>query len=350
MMSGPVRRAVTLAALFVLLASTVFAQGKTDVVTLANGDRITCEVSKLERGRLELKTDDIGTIYVEWDNVVSIVSARLVEVTTADGRVFLGSLQKTSDRSLAVVGGGDAIQLAMQDVTLVSQIGRSFWTKVDGAIDAGFSYTKSSDIAQLNVNSETTYRAPRFIFTLTFSLTQTGTEEEEEEGEEGSDDRSALEASYVRYTGRRGFVTALGRLESNESLGLELRSQAGGALGVRLVNSNRAQMAVGGGLSVNKEQGVDVESTKNVEALVIYRASYFTYDRPKTNLDLTAQYFAGITDFGRHRLQLDAGARREFLKDVFLSLSVYDTFDSRPPNPDAATNDVGVVMSIGWSY
>ena len=70
MMSGPARRAATLAALVVLLASTVFAQGKTDVVTLVNGDRITCEVSKLERGRLELKTDDIGTIYIEWDNVV----------------------------------------------------------------------------------------------------------------------------------------------------------------------------------------------------------------------------------------------------------------------------------------
>jgi len=345
MMSGPARRAATLAALVVLLASTVFAQGKTDVVTLVNGDRITCEVSKLERGRLELKTDDIGTIYVEWDNVVSVVSTRLVEVTTADGRAFLGSLQKTADRSIAVVGGGDTVQLTMQEVTLISQIGRSFVSKLDGSIDVGYSYTKSSDVSQLNINSETEYRGPRFIGRLTFSLTQTGTGDED-----GSDDRGALEASYVKYVGLRWFVTTLGRMESNESLGLELRSQGAGALGLRLVNSNRAQMAVGGGVAVNKEQGVDVESTANVEALAIYRASYYTYDRPKTNLDLTAQYFASISDFGRHRLQLDAGARREFLKDVFLSLSVYDTFDSRPPNPDAATNDVGIVLSIGWSY
>lgn len=334
-----------LVVVFVLDASPARAQGKTDVVTLANGDHITCEVSKLERGRLELKTDDIGTIYVEWDKVVSVVATRLVEVTTADGRTFLGSLQKTADRSLAVVGGGDTIQLTMQEVTLISQIGRSFWSKLDGSLDFGYSYTKSSDVSQLNLNSETEYRGPRFIGRLTFSLTQTGTG-----GEDESDDRGALEASWVRYVGLRSFVTVLGRLESNESLGLELRSQGAGALGYRLVNSNRAQVALGGGMAVNKEQGVDVESTVNVEALAIYRASYFTYDRPKTNLDLTAQYYASVSDFGRHRLQIDAGARREVWKDLFVSASLYDTFDSRPPNPDADTNDVGIVLSVGWSY
>ena len=45
-------------------------QGRTDVVTLANGDRITGEVVRLERGRLEFKTDDAGTLYLEWDKLV----------------------------------------------------------------------------------------------------------------------------------------------------------------------------------------------------------------------------------------------------------------------------------------
>ena len=328
----------------VLAASPLRAQGKTDVVTLANGDHITGEVERLERGRLQFDTDDAGKLYLEWDNIVSVVATRLVEVTTSDGRTFLGSLQKTMDRYVAIAGGGDIVRLSMQEVTLISQIGGSFWKKLDGSIDVGYSYTKSSDVSQLNVNTETEYRGPRFVGRVTFSLTQTAT------GDDESDDRGALEGSYVKYYGPRGFLMALGRLESNESLGLELRSQGAGGLGVRLVNSNRAQMAIGGGVAVNKEQGVDVESTVNVETLALYRASYFTYDRPKTNLDLTTQYFASISDFGRHRLQLDASARREFWKDVYLSVSLYDTFDSRPPNPDAANNDVGVVLSVGWSY
>ena len=342
--SGFCRRANAVAAVVLLWAAAAAAQGRTDVVTLANGDRITGEVVRLDRGQLELKTDDIGTLYLEWDNVLAVVANRLVEVTTYDGRVFLGTLQRTTDRSIAVVNGPDTVQLTTGEVTLMSQIGRSFWRKLDGSIDAGFSYTKSSEVAQFNFNSDTVFRAPRHQVRIIASFTQTS------KGEgTGNDDRGTLEATYLRYLGQRWFVTGLGRLEANESLGLELRSQAGGASGIRVINSNRAQMGIGGGLVINHEQGVDVEPTDNLEALATLRYSYFTYDRPRTNLDLTAQYYVGLNTSGQ-RVQFDASARREVLKDLFLALSIYDTFDSRPPNPDAATNDVGVVMSIGWSY
>lgn len=125
---------------------------------------------------------------------------------------------------------------------------------------------------------------------------------------------------------------------------------AGGGVGPRLVNSNRAQLNVGAGLAVNNERGVDVESTQNVEALFVFRTSYYTYDRPKTDLDLSLQYFPSLSNPGRQRVQLDTSVRRELFKDFFIAINVFDTFDSEPPNPEAQRNDVSVVTSIGWSY
>jgi hypothetical protein len=58
----------------------------------------------------------------------------------------------------------------------------------------------------------------------------------------------------------------------------------------------------------------------------------------------------GLSNWGRQRLQLNASTKREVWKDVFLSLNGFDTFDSRPPNETAERNDVGVVLSFGWSY
>jgi hypothetical protein len=233
----------------------------------------------------------------------------------------------------------------MSEVTLIIPIGTSFWRKLDGSIDAGFSYTQSSGIAQLNLNSDTVYRRPGFQGRLTASLTATKTDDGP-----GRDDRGSVEASYLRYPWARWFFTAVSRFESNESLGLTLRSQIGGAVGPRLVNSNRAQLAVGAGAVFNDERGVDVEPTQNVEALLIFRASYFTYDRPKTNVDVSVQYYPSLSNPGRQRVQLDVNSKREFWKDLFVSLNLYNTYDSRPPNPAAETNDVGVVVSIGWSY
>ena len=78
--------------------ATLYAQPKTDVVTFANGDRITGEVKQLDRGRLEFSTDDAGTLYLEWDKLVSVVATRIVEVVTSDGRRFLGSLGTAGSR------------------------------------------------------------------------------------------------------------------------------------------------------------------------------------------------------------------------------------------------------------
>jgi uncharacterized protein DUF481 len=333
-------------AFFLIGCGALHAQPKTDVVTLGNGDRITGEVVQLERGRLEFKTDDAGTLYLEWDKLVSVVAtARVVEVVTTDGRRFVGSLGRASDRAIAVVSSDGVTTLQMAEVTIITPIGRSFWHQLDGSIDVGFSYTRSSGVAQLNLNSDTIYRKPASRARLTASLTQT-----QKDDDSGRDDRGSLEMSYLRYPWQRWFVIGVGRFETNESLGLELRSQIGGAVGPRLVNTNRAQMVAGAGLVFNDERGVDVGSTQNVEALFIFGTSFYTYDRPKTNLDITLQYFPSLSNAGRQRIQLDAGVKRELLKDLFVALNLYNSFDNRPPNPAANTNDVGITLSIGWSY
>jgi hypothetical protein len=324
---------------------TLHAQPKTDVVTLANGDRITGEVKRLDRGRLEFSTDDAGTLYLEWDKLVSVVAARIVEVVTSDGRRFLGSLGRSDARSVAIVGPGATVTLPMPEVTIIRPIGGSFWRKLDGSVDAGFNYTRSSGVAQLNFNSDTVYRRPASQARLTASLTVT-----EKDDDSGRDDRGSLEASYLRYRWREWFVAAAARFESNESLGLTLRSQIGAATGPRLINTNRAQLSLGAGLVLNDERGVDVEATQNIEALFVFNTSFFTYDRPRTNLDLNLQYYPSLSDPGRQRAQLDGGVKRELWKDFFVALSLYNTYDSRPPNPAADTNDVGIVASIGWTY
>jgi hypothetical protein len=230
-------------------------------------------------------------------------------------------------------------------VTYIRTIEATFWTKLDGSIDAGYSYSRSSGVSQLNLNTNTVHRNPGSQMGLSISATQT----RKDDGS-GRDDRASLDASYLRYQWQRWFFGIAGRFETNESLGLELRSQIGGVVGPRLVNSNRAQMVVGAGVAVNDERGIDVESTRNVEALFVFRSSFYTYDRPKTNIDVGADYYPSLSNPGRNRLQLDAGIKYELWKDFYVAFNVYNTYDSRPPNPAADTNDFGVVASVGWSY
>ena len=167
---------VHLPLLLLSMCGTAYAQAKTDVVRLANGDAITGEVSNLGRGLLEYKTDDAGTIYIEWDKIVSVVATGQFEVSTTGGLRFLGSLAAGNPRSLVVVSFTGTVTLATADVTTIMPIGSSFWKKLDGSVDVGFSYTRSSHIAQLNINTTTMFRRPAFEARLTGSGTLTQNE------------------------------------------------------------------------------------------------------------------------------------------------------------------------------
>jgi hypothetical protein len=335
-----------LAAFAGLFSVPAWAQ-KTDIVTLLNGDRITGEIVKLDRGRLELKTDDAGTIDIEWENIGGVRAVRQFEVVASDGRRFLGSLRPAADRQLliAALDPTATTTAAMADITSIVSIGASFWKKLDGSFDAGFNYTRSSGIAQTTVNTATIFRRPAFAVRLTGSATLTESGDDDQR-----DDQGAIELSYARYRGRRRFISGAVRLESNESLGLTWRTLVAGAIGARLVNTNRAQLELAGGLVGNQEQGVDTDSTRNMEGLLSVKSSYYTYDRPKTNLDASLEYYPSLSDWGRQRLQVNTSIRRDMWKDFYAGFNGFYTLDTAPPNQSARTSDVGITLTIGWTY
>jgi hypothetical protein len=49
-------------------------------------------------------------------------------------------------------------------------------------------------------------------------------------------------------------------------------------------------------------------------------------------------------------LDFNARLAYEILKDFTVSLTLFDTFDSRPPDAGAATNDYGMTASLGWTF
>jgi len=329
-------------------SSQAFAQ-KTDIIILRNGDKITGEIVELDRGRLELKTDDAGTLEIEWEAIASISATRQFELTTGDEQRLLGALSPDPTRARALVltsADGTTTSLAWDEVTAIQPIGRRFWARLDGSFNAGFNYTRSSGVAQSNLSGDTSYRRPSFLLRVAGNATFTYRSDDES----GRSDQGAVEFSYFRYLRNRWFINGLGRFETNHSLGLELRSQAGGAVGQRLVNTNHAQFETGAGVVVNKERGVDAPPTENVEGIVAVKFSYYTYNRPKTNIDSALQYYPSFSAWGRRRLQTNAAINRELFKDFFVGITVFDTYDSAPPQADAAHNDIGVTASVGWSF
>ena len=73
----------------------------------------------------------------------------------------------------------------MPEITRLTPIGASFWNKLEGSIDAGFTYTHSSGIAQTTLNTTTVCRRPAFLFRLDSSARLTQRSDDEERDDPG---------------------------------------------------------------------------------------------------------------------------------------------------------------------
>lgn len=318
---------------------------KTDVVVLANGDRITGEVRELARGSLSFKTDDIGTLAIEWDNVRSVAAAATFDVDALDGSRYVGSLEPGAiPGELRIASPAGATTLAFRDVVGIRRLGATFWRRLDGSIDAGTSYTSATELFTLDLAASLSTERPGWELSADASSTITTQPEVDDTR------RSNVSVTYARRFPKRWLALVQGQLEQNRELGFDLRSSVTAGGGRYLVQTQRDRLVVGLGFSGNREKPVDGEQTTNLEATALVAYDRFSYDFPKIDIALALSGFTSLSDGGRNRIELEARFKRELVRDFYVTLRGYESYDSRPATEGAPTDDYGVTFALGWSF
>lgn len=346
--TGTIRRVpalVWLACLGFGWSGQVRAADKTDVVFLKNGDRITCEVKALERGRLTVKTDSMGTISIEWDEVDRLASLQHLEVELETGEKYFGTLDQepVAGKVRIVSEDGDA-ELEMPTVVRMVPIEESRWKRLDGSLDFGFGFTSANNSSQFTLGSEVRQRTRSFLRTGRLSSTLI----DQEDGERTR--RQSLDGGVLRFLANRNFVGGNLQFQKNEELGLDLRSLVAIGFGRHAVQTNTKEFSVFGGLALNQEKFEGTESSSSTEALGGFQFAMFKFDDPETDVRVNLFVYPSLSESGRVRAEFDARLRREIVKDFFFTISVYDSYDSDPPIEGIETNDYGLNSSIGWSF
>ncbi len=343
-----VARRILAAAGFVVCLTwpaVALARPKTDIVMLRNGDRISCEIKKLSRGLLQVSTDDMGTISIEWLKIASIASTAWFEVETTIGLRHYGPLSAGASGQVVVGSGEATVELALLDIIRITTIEAGFWNRLYGNVGAGGSYTQSSGVAQASVNFLLGARKPAFEWQTSFDGTLTLQEGEPDTG------RFTAKSGYTRLLSNRWIVPGSLTVEQNKDLGFELRTTIAVGIGRTVLQSNRSMVRLATGLAGNREIPVDGPTVTNLEVLVGCDYEFFTYDYPKTDLTVTVIGFPSLSDWGRFRFNSNVTLSRElFTSDFYVAATVYDDFDSRPPTEGASKNDVGVTFSLGYKW
>jgi hypothetical protein len=340
------RLAVAVSVLALGLAGGAGARPKTDVLTLRNGDRITCEIQQLTRGKLTAKTDDAGTLEIEWDAIVGLRSTYYFRIEDRFGRRWFGALSMDDGGPLRIGAEAGLESIAPFDVVEIHEIERSFWSQLDGSLSVGASFTKASNVGQFSFDWSNSWRTERNL--VDFKASSIVTDDRD------NDDRTLredLSLAYTRLLRRKWTGTVGAGFQKNDELALDHRFLLGAASGATPLKSNLNVLLVEAGLVLNSEQatGSDV-LTESMEGVLSASYSLFKYDTPKSNLDTTLDYYPSVTEPGRHRIDFNVKLRHEMIPDLFIDLSYYTNFDSDAPGDEREKTDYGIVTSLGWTY
>jgi hypothetical protein len=331
---------------------------KTDVVYLKNGDRITGEFKEMVQGELKLSTAEMGSIYIKWNGIARVESDKFIEFELTDGtRVFgkLPSDQAGLERIISMQTlKEEPFQVAMDNVVRAEQIrvNDSFWKRLDGHISLGLNYTQASDVLTWNISADARYRTTKHLTSLGFdsNLTRKG---------EGTDTRRHnLIGSRYWYLQKRWFYFGNLGGQQNDELGLALRVFVTGGAGRFLVQTQKTELYLAAGLQANKERETGTndadadlsDSGANFEGVLAADYTFYRLYSPKSRIKLSGTVYPGISDTNRIRGNGNITLRQEFIKDLFWDLSFYYDYDSKPLQGAAATEDYGVVTSLGYEF
>jgi hypothetical protein len=341
---GTAREPGLVLAFLVLAAVPALARPKTDVVVLHNGDRVTCEIKRLNRGKLQVKTDDMGTIEIEWAEIASVTAGGLFEIEDLLGNLYYGPLDTAEGEQLEVATAEGIQTLPLLSVAGILPIEASFWEKLSGRLDLGFGYTKSSDLAEFNADGSVKYVQPNFSARLEgSSLIQ-----RQDEGTDAT--RNSLSFSYTRNFEERRFALGQVSADQNRELGYELRAGVAGAWGKYFLRTQGNEAFWAAGLYLNREVPVDGETTDNLEALLAADWANFSYNFPKTDMEVGTLLVIGLTDWGRYRVDVDGRVSREVFSDFTVSVKGYYNYDSRSPTTGESQDDYQISLALGYTF
>jgi hypothetical protein len=332
-------------ALLVLLAAPDIAGAgpKSDLVELANGDRITCEIRALDRGKLTVATDGLGTIAIEWDDVAHVSSAALFDIELVSGQRMFGSLARGHSGSVLVVTPASLEPRPLAEIVRISPLGDTFLRRLEGAVDAGFSFTQANVQTQWTLHSTVTYRGRRWLSQLDADSALTTREDAD------GQIRNTVSLQTQRFLRPRWSAAGFAHFQQNEELSLDLRSVLGLGIVKNVLQSNRTVLSVLGAAAFTRELYAGASGASVAEAVAGLRWEWFTFDDRSTNLGVGALSFHSLNTDARIRLELTTSVRRDLIGDLYWSLNLFDSYNSHPPS-GRKSNDFGISAAVGWSY
>ena len=325
-------------------AARVTERGKTDVIHLKNGDRLTGRIISVQYGILQLSSSGAGAVSIEWPSVEGISSKYMFRVERAGGQHYEGLIY-TTDHELHVNTAQGEVTIPLENVTQILPYESNFWERVYGSVSLGYSYAKISGVGQTSFEFDANYADARLEATLTASALAT----QDSSGTSTNQDDVSSTVFFPRPD--KNFWGYIGDLQRNRSLGVDGRAVAGTVIGRRLLETDVARVLGYVGVVYDQEWSAGTGGARSsLEGALGGTWRMFQFSYPKVSLDSSLIVYPSITESPRYRISANVALTTKISSRFAIKISGYFNYDSRPPDPTATSTDYGIVTSLAYQF
>jgi len=342
--------AIVIITLITIGVTSDLAAQKTDTIILDNGSVVIGEIVQMSYNTLTLKTTPMRTIQIKWYTVDYIISPNKVFVIeTQTGRtvkdIIYGSIDSAGTPGhLAITSTSGVTMYHRSEIATIYQIKNKFFSKFSGNIGLGASYTKSSNILQLNYDGNLSYQGPKFLSRLNFSSIVT-----QQQDTIVTTKTDVTLNSYYFLSAQWSVTNYLG-YNRNSELGINRRLYIGVGAALQALSKKNMSMILSAGGLRTFERSEAGSTSDNYEGTL--QADYRIYKNtsPEINLTNTVKYYPNFTDWGRNRIEVELNANVEIITNLYLGPNVYYNYDSRPSEGATSTDDYGIVLKLTYKF
>lgn len=320
------------------------ASSKIDTVYFQHGDRITGELISLNKGILKLKTNDVGTVSIEWQNVDSMYILNPLRIIKHNGGILYGQLFPSGKNKVCMLldEEGKISEVELVAIVELIKLEKRILDRISGTLSSGYSFIKATGVSQLDLTGNIDYKGEKVVFSANYNivLTDDGTE---------TTQRQSGGASFDRILPQNWSLQGKVLGESNSQFKLDLRTSVISAVSYNFIRSNRQILQSAIGLSLNQEFSGSL-SQGNIEGLVGLKYSLFIIDSPEITFNFDGYLLPGLNHLGRLRSETDADLKWEMFNDFYLKWSLFYSYDNEPLSGVDIHADWGTTLGLEFKF
>ncbi|MFN4241898.1 MAG: YdiY family protein [Tepidisphaerales bacterium] len=318
-------------------------------VVFKNGDRLTGEVTRLEGGKLKIKSAVAGEVTVDLKDVASFSTDEPIEIKLADGSVVKQQVQRSETpgtiQTAPSAAGVAASTLSLDQVVAINE--PKVETRWTGNIRAGALLSRgNTDSDAFNLAGDAQRRTADDRLSLSGQYLYARSRKSGGEKETTTDNWFA-QVKYDYFVSKKLYFYAVARFERDNIADLNLRALPGVGIGYQWLEGPKQNFRTEAGVGLTYEDYRGEESETYPNARLAYAYDRVLVDNVRFIHNL--EYLPSLEDFGEYIINTDAGIRVNLSARFFTDFKVELKYNARP-EADVSRSDLRYILAVGWQF